>query len=197
MARVTLPRKWRLEPRTFLNVNGKPLFPPFLEQWKAFLKLLSIHHFQGSDVDTIVLPLVPMFHTGAYNLPFRILKEKEVIQLSGLQDFWNNVNLSDVNDEKKYRGAGLQEVQTWWKTCKDWMARYKTHSEPFIYDIKKLLKALSDKEAVAQSEVDAFMENCAKRWQTREGTYQLKRRRLPDVRDSPEYPGADIDMEDI
>ena len=71
------------------------------------------------------------------------------------------------------------------------MARYKTHSEPFIYDIKKLLKA------VAQSEVDAFMENCAKRWQTREGTYQLKRRRLPDVRDLPEYPGADIDMEDI
>ena len=100
-------------------------------------------------------------------------------------------------DEKKYRGAGLREVQTWWKTCKDWMARYKTHSEPFIYDIKKLLKALSDKEAVAQSEVDAFMENCARRWQTREGTYQLKRRRLPDVRDLPEYTDADIDMEDI
>ena len=61
-----------------------------------------------------------------------------------------------------------------------------------------MLKALSDKEAVAQSEVDAFMENCAKRWQTKKGTYQLKRRRLkPDVRDSPEYPGADIDMADI
>ena len=58
--------------------------------------------------------------------------------------------------------------------------------------------ALSDKEAVAQSEVDAFMENCAKRWQTREGTYQLKRRCLkPDVRDSPEYPGADVNMADI
>ena len=51
---------------------------------------------------------------------------------------------------------------------------------------------------VAQSEVDAFMENCAKRWQTREGTFQLKRRRLkPDVRDSPEDPSADIDMADI
>ena len=63
---------------------------------------------------------------------------------------------------------------------------------------KQSTGALSDKEAVAQSEVDAFMENCAKRWQTREGTYQLKRRRLkPDVRDSPEYPGADIDMADI
>ena len=70
--------------------------PPFLDQWKGFLKLLSSHNFQGSDVDTIVLPLVPMFHTGAYDLPFRILKEKEVIQLSGLQGFWNNVSLSDV-----------------------------------------------------------------------------------------------------
>ena len=70
--------------------------PPFLEQWKAFLKLLSSHNFQGSDVDSIVLPLVPMFHTGTYNLPFRILKEIEVIQLSGLKDFWNNVSLSDV-----------------------------------------------------------------------------------------------------
>ena len=70
--------------------------PPFLEQWKAFLKLLSSHNFQGSDVDSIVLPLVPMFHTGTYNLPFRILKEIEVMQLSGLKDFWNNVSLSDV-----------------------------------------------------------------------------------------------------
>ena len=78
------------------------------------------------------------------------------------------------------------------------MAHFKEQGEPFVFDFKKLLKALSDKEAVAQSEVDAFMENCAKRWQTREGTYQLKRRRLkPDVRDSPEYPGADIDMADI
>ena len=70
--------------------------PPFLEQWKAFLGLLSSHNFQGSDVDAIVLPLIPMFHTEAYNLPFRILREQEVIQLSGLQDFWNNVSLSDV-----------------------------------------------------------------------------------------------------
>ena len=70
--------------------------PPFLEQWKAFLELLNSHNFQGNDVDAIVLPLVPMFHTEAYNLPLRILKEQEVIQLSGLQDFWNNVSLSDA-----------------------------------------------------------------------------------------------------
>ena len=40
------------------------------------------------------------------------------------------------------------------------MARFKDPSEPFVYDFKELLKALSGKEAVAQSEVDAFMENC-------------------------------------
>ena len=107
-------------------------------------------------------------------------------------------NRTDPYEEKRYRGPGIQEVQAWWKQCQDWMAQFKEQGEPFVFNFKKLLKALSDKEAVAQSEVDAFMENCAKRWQTKEGTYQLKRRRLqPDVRDSPEYPGADIDMADI
>ena len=74
------------------------------------------------------------------------------------------------------------------------MAHFKEQSEPFVFDFKNLLKVLSGKEAEAQSEVDAFMENCAKRWQTREGTYQLKRRRLkPDVRDSPEDLSADVE----
>ena len=79
---------------------------------------------------------------------------------------------TDPYEEKSYRGAGIKEVQAWWKKCKDWMARFKDQSQPFVYDFKELLKALSGKEAEAQSEVDAFMENCAKRWQTREGTCQ-------------------------
>eukprot|EP00434_Breviolum_minutum_P046138 symbB.v1.2.041566.t1/scaffold8358.1/size6671/1 len=107
-------------------------------------------------------------------------------------------NRTDPYEEKSYRGAAIKEVQAWWKQCKDWMAHFKEQSEPFVFDFKNLLKALSGKEAEAQSEVDAFMENCAKRWQTREGTYQLKRRRLkPDVRDTPEDPSADVDMADI
>ena len=78
------------------------------------------------------------------------------------------------------------------------MAHFKGQSEPFVLDFKNLWKALPGKEAEAQSEVDAFMEHCAKRWQTREGTYQLKRRCLkPDVRDSPEDLSADVDMADI
>ena len=78
------------------------------------------------------------------------------------------------------------------------MAHFKGQTAPLVFDFKSLLKALSDKEAEAHSEVDAFMEHCAKRWQTREGTYQLKRRRLkPDVRDPPEDVSADVDMADI
>jgi len=42
------------------------------------------------------------------------------------------------------------------------------------------------------------MEHCAKRWQTREGTYLLKRRRLkPDVRDPPEDKSADVGVADM
>ena len=54
---------------------------------------------------------------------------------------------------------------------------WHTSKAPLVFDFKSLLKGLSGKEAEAQSEVDAFVEHCAKRWQTREGTYQLKRRR--------------------
>ena len=53
-------------------------------------------------------------------------------------------------------------------------------------------------EEVARAEVEAFMEHCAKRWQTKEVTFQLKRRRLlPDVRDPPEQGNAGVDMKDI
>ena len=65
-------------------------------------------------------------------------------------------------------------------------------------DIKGFLHAFRGKEEDARVEVDAYMEYCAKRWQTREGTYQLKRRRLlPDVRDPPEQEDAEVDMTDI
>ena len=100
--------------------------------------------------------------------------------------------------KKAYRGPAIKEVQAWWGQCKEWMSHFKGQSAPLVFDFKSLLKALSGEEAEAHSDVDAFMEHCAKRWQTREGTYQLKRRRLkPDVRDPPEDRSADVDMADI
>ena len=101
-------------------------------------------------------------------------------------------------EEKAYRGPGLTAVQAWWEQCKEWMLYFKGQSAPLVLDLQGLLQAFRGKEADARAEVEAFMEHCAKRWQTKEGTYQLKRRRLlPDVRDPPEQGNAEVDMEDI
>ena len=91
-------------------------------------------------------------------------------------------NHTNPYEEKPYRGP----------------AYFKDESVPVVFDFQSLLKALLEKEAEAHSDVEAFMEHCAKRWQTRDGTHQLKRRRLkPDVRDPPEDGSADVDMADI
>ena len=74
-------------------------------------------------------------------------------------------------EEKAYRGPALKEVQAWWEQCKEWMSHFKGQSAPLVFDFKSLLKDLSGKAAEAHSDVDAFMEHCAKWWQTREGTY--------------------------
>ena len=101
-------------------------------------------------------------------------------------------------EEKAYRGPGLTAVQTWWERCKEWMKYFKGHSVPGVPDQQSRLQVLRGKEKVARTEIETFMEHCAKRWQTKEGTYQLKRRRLlPDVRDPPEQGTANVDMMDI
>ena len=82
----------------------------------------------------------------------------------------------------------LKAVQVWWEQCKEWMPYFKGQSAPLVQDLQGLLQAFRGKEEVARTEVETFMEHCAKRWQTKEGTYQLKRRRLlPDVRDPPAW----------
>eukprot|EP00434_Breviolum_minutum_P025272 symbB.v1.2.022328.t1/scaffold1974.1/size94090/4 len=101
-------------------------------------------------------------------------------------------------EDAAYRGPAHKEVQAWWEQCQEWMLYYKCQCAPLVQDIKGFLHAFRGKEEDARAEVDAYMEYCAKRWQTREGTYQLKRRRLlPDVRDPPEQEDAEVDMKDI
>ena len=101
-------------------------------------------------------------------------------------------------EEKAYRGPAHKAVQAWWEQCQAWMLYYKCQCEPLVLDLKGFLHALRGKEEDARAEVEAYMEYCAKRWQTREGTYQLKRRRLlPDVRDPPQQENAEVDMKDI
>ena len=60
------------------------------------------------------------------------------------------------------------------------------------------IHAFRGKDENAHAVIDTYMDYCAKRWQAREGTYQLKRPRLlPDVRDPPEQGDEEVDMTDI
>ena len=75
---------------------------------------------------------------------------------------------------------------------------YKDQRAALVLDIKGFVRAFRGKDEHARAEIDTYMDYCAKRWQTREGTYQLKRRRLlPDVRDPPEQGDEEVDMTDI
>ena len=66
-----------------------------------------------------------------------------------------------------------------------------------VFDFQSLLKALLEKKGEVHSDGEAFKEHCAKRWQTRDGTYQLKRRLKPDLGDPPKNESADVDVADI
>ena len=75
---------------------------------------------------------------------------------------------------------------------------YKDQRAPEVLDINGFIRAFRGKDENAHAVIDTYMDYCAKRWQIREGTYQLKRRRLlPDVRDLPEQGDEEVDMKDI
>ena len=96
MERLTSPKKWRLEPRIFLNVNGNPSFPLLsLSHRRLFLSYGAATTFKGV-MFAIVVPLVPMFHTEAHNLPFRILNEQKLVPETLLRNVSGNCFHSDL-----------------------------------------------------------------------------------------------------
>ena len=107
-------------------------------------------------------------------------------------------NQRNPYEEKAYRGPDHREVQARWEQNQRWMWYYKHQRAPLVLDINGFIHAFRGKDEDARAEIDTYMDYCAKRWQTREGTYQLKRRRLlPDVRDPPEQGDEEVDMTDI
>ena len=70
--------------------------PPFLDAWKSFLHLPQRKDTQAKDFDPLIGPLLPLFSCGAYNLPLRVLKEEEVMNLSGLGNCWSNTDIKDA-----------------------------------------------------------------------------------------------------
>ena len=107
-------------------------------------------------------------------------------------------NLTNPYEQQEYRGPRREEVRYLWDQAKQWMANYKHYCVPPSMPFNGLIRAFHAKEEEARATIDSFMHYCAKRWQTREGTYQLKRRKLlPDVRDPPGHVEMDVDMSDL
>ena len=70
--------------------------PPFLDYWKQFLQLLQRKDTHAKDFDPLIGPLLPLFSCSTYKLPLRLLKEKEVMNLSGLGDYWTHTSIQDA-----------------------------------------------------------------------------------------------------
>ena len=70
--------------------------PPFLDYWKKFLQLLQRKDTHAKDFDPLIGPLLPLFNCSTYKLPLRLLKEKEVMNLSGLGDYWTHTSIQDA-----------------------------------------------------------------------------------------------------
>ena len=69
--------------------------PPFLDNWKKFIHLLQRKGAHAKDFDPLIGPLLPMFNCDTYKLPMRLLQETEIMNLSGLGDFWTHTSIQD------------------------------------------------------------------------------------------------------
>ena len=69
--------------------------PPFLDNWKKFIHLLQKKGAHAKDFDPLIGPLLPMFSCKTYKLPMRLLQESEIMNLSGLGDYWTHTCIQD------------------------------------------------------------------------------------------------------
>ena len=69
--------------------------PPFLDNWKKFIFLLQRKDSHANDYDPLIGPLLPMFNCKTYKLPMRLLRESEIMNLSGLGDYWVHTSIQD------------------------------------------------------------------------------------------------------
>ena len=69
--------------------------PIFLDQWKTFLDLLKKRNRSSKKFDEAIAPLLPLFGCNTYQVPFRVLRESEVMNLSGLGSYWVNTSIDD------------------------------------------------------------------------------------------------------
>ena len=94
--------------------------------------------------------------------------------------------------EGRYSGADYEEVEQKWEATKLYFRDYKSCSRPFSIDLAVAIRGFDIGNMAAQNAIDGSKALHARRWQTKDGTYRLKKHVLPDVRDGQDiYDDAD------
>ena len=130
-----------------------------------------------------------------YNVDIRWsdLKDKlEVLAPTGLtrDDIWRHLFLTKQRknpyEEGCYTGEDVEDVKRKWEAKKHYFAQYKKDGcRPPCIDLDTAIQGFNiDNTAAFQATEDSKALH-ARRWQTKEGMYRIKRRALPDVRDAP------------
>ena len=70
--------------------------PPFLQPWLSFIQHLLAKKGSGNDIDVEIGRLLPLFSCRNYHIPCRVLTEKEVTVLSGLEGHWTRTSEEDA-----------------------------------------------------------------------------------------------------
>ena len=129
-----------------------------------------------------------------YNLDIRWvdLEDKlRVLAPTGLtrEDIWKHLFLTKQRKnpfvEGSYTGEDLEDVKRQWEAKKLYFLDYKKDgTRPPCIDLAMALHGFGIDNIAAQHAIEGSKALHARRWQTKDGTYRLKRRALPDVRDA-------------
>ena len=116
-------------------------------------------------------------------------KKLQVLAPTGLtrEQIWQHLFLTKHRQnpfvEGRYKGADYKEVEKKWKATKEYFLDYKRCTRPFSVNLETAIRGFDIDNIAAQKAIDVSKAPHARRWQTKEGTYRIKKHVLPDVRD--------------
>ena len=130
-----------------------------------------------------------------YNVDIRWsdLKDKlEVLAPTGLtgEDIWRHLFLTKQRknpyEEGCYTGEDVEDVKQKWEAKKHYFEQYKKDGpRPSCIDLDRAILGFNIDNTAAYQAIEDSKALHARRWQTKEGMYRIRRRALPDVRASP------------
>ena len=85
-----------------------------------------------------------------------------------------------------YTGEDVEDVKQKWEAKKHYFEQYKKDGpRPPCIDLDRAILGFNIDNTAAYQAIEDSKALHARRWQTKEGMYRIKRRALPDVRDAP------------